>query len=257
MRLRDGLSLIASGVAISGMALLAVHLSRPAPPPFDCAAVPRRGASRLGPNPAGAWWRPAVSGALALAAALEVLGLIWLLARPLALLFAAIVLGEALEPAITWLARWMPRSLAIAPVYLGLLVVAGLVGWMVVPRLVEEGSILASQVPELLGRARALVDRLDPTAGDRVIGAVEPRLLDTASRLASSLVLLPLVVLGSLLDIVLVVMLSVYWLVAAPTLERFALSLVPPQQREPARAVLRAVGRIMGATGGDRCWTRW
>ncbi len=52
-----------------------------------------------------------VLGAVTLALAL---GLLWLLARPLALLLAAIILANALEPVADYLMRWMRRTLAIA-----------------------------------------------------------------------------------------------------------------------------------------------
>ena len=50
------------------------------------------------PAPHAAWWRAAAIAASALAPAIIAVALVWLLARPFALLFSAIVLAIALAP---------------------------------------------------------------------------------------------------------------------------------------------------------------
>jgi hypothetical protein len=90
----------------------------------------RRLASR--PEPV-AWWRGVLFGGAALALALGLLAAVWLLARPLALLLAAVVIAQALAPAAARLERWLPRALAVLLIYLVALLLIGGVGWVVVP----------------------------------------------------------------------------------------------------------------------------
>ena len=99
-------------------------------------------------GPAAAWWRGALIGAAALALALGSLVLVWLLAHPLALLFAAIVIAEALSPLVARLERWRPRTLALAAV-------VG-VAWLVVPPLVAQGTELVVRTPELSGLTKVV-----------------------------------------------------------------------------------------------------
>ncbi len=63
---------------------------------------------------------------------------------------------------------------------------------------------------------------------------------------AEVLVALPLALLSSLAEILLVAVLSAYWLLAAPALRRFTLSLFPAGRRGWAGATLERMGYAMG-----------
>ncbi len=57
---------------------------------------------------------------------------------------------------------------------------------------------------------------------------------------------MPLTIVSSALEVVVVVFLSLYWLLALPTLRAFVLSLAPADQTDELRSVLREVGQTMG-----------
>jgi predicted PurR-regulated permease PerM len=94
------------------------------------------------------------------------------LAEPLFLLFLAVVIAEALAPVVTKLQRWMPRLAAIILIYSVLLALA--VGFVlfVVPPLVTETQKAANDLPHLLSRAAALINRVAPGAVNRIITAL-------------------------------------------------------------------------------------
>lgn len=163
-------------------------------------------------------------------------------ARPIALLIIAVAIAEALVPVVAALSRRLPRGLAIGLVYLVLVSAAAGVLWIVVPALVAQGQELVRRAPQLAEQAREWTDR-----GDQALGIQLSVLFATAPQwLSGVLVRLPLQVAGGLLDVLLVGFLSAYWLVGAPALQRFALSLLPSHRREAAGGTLRAMGEAMG-----------
>ncbi len=203
------------------------------------------GVAELAPTreaPSVAWWRTTVIGATSLAFALGVLALIWLLARPLSLLLAAVVVAQALAPIVGWLERRLPRPVAVLLVYLALALMVGGVGWLTVPPLVDQGRELVMNTPWMVEHGRAWAARVDPVGADQLIGAIQR----TVNRFTGVLVALPLTLFSSLLEVFLVLFMSAYWLISAPALRRFALSLFPSTRRDRAGDVLSAVGETMG-----------
>ena len=198
--------------------------------------------ARPDPPPFGGWWRAATVGVGALLLALSGLEVLQRLARPLALLLAALVIAAALAPIVGWLERRLPRTLAVALVYLVLLLAVGGVGWLVVPVLLDQLVILVGQLPALIERARALLDRYDRLNSYGLVAALAGR----AGGLLGRVVELPLALASSVLEAMLVVTMSAYWLVALPATRRFTLSLVPAARRSGAEETLGAMGHAMG-----------
>lgn len=195
------------------------------------------------PRPATvAWWRGAVIAGVALALAIGGLVLLWLLARPLTLLLVAIVIAQALAPIVGWLQRWLARGFAIVLVYLGLVLAAGAIGAVVVPPLVSEGQSLVMNAPELVAGSREWLRGIDPESASRISAAVRGAI----DRFTDVLLSLPFTLFSSAIDLILVVFMSVYWLIATPSLSRFTLSLFPPRHRRRANDVMDAMGRTMG-----------
>ena len=192
--------------------------------------------------PAVAWWRGAAIGAGALVGALGILAVVWLTARTLALLFAAIAIAEAVSPLVIRLERRMARALAIALVYLVLLVVLGLLGWILVPRLVAQAEDLAINAPLLIERGQNLVDEWDPGGQGRIIAGIERNM----ARFSGALLSLPFALVSSAVQIVLVLFMSAYWLLSRPALGRFTRSLVPEGLHERLESVLDEVGDSIG-----------
>lgn len=189
-----------------------------------------------------AWWRTVAIGGAALASALAILVLIWLLAKPLALLVAATVIASALAPIVTKLEQWLPRTLAVIALYLTLILVIGSIGWFFVPPLIAQGRELFDQTPDLVTRGRHWLDRLDPIGGDQMVSSVESGL----SRFANLLIALPIGIFSSLLELILVVFMSAYWLISGPSLRDFSLSLFPAGRRPKVRRVLASMSEAMG-----------
>ena len=193
-------------------------------------------------SPAAAWWRGAVIAGVALALAIGTLVVLWLLARPLTLLLIAVVIAQALAPVVARLERWLSRGIAIVLVYLALVLVVGGLGWLVVPPLVAQGQSLVINAPGLIVRSREWLDGIDPESANRVTAAVQSGI----NRFADVLLSLPFTLFSSVIDMILVVFMSVYWLIATPALSRFVLSLFPAEHRQRTNAVLDAMGQTMG-----------
>ena len=188
------------------------------------------------------WWRNALIGAVALAGALGALVMVWLLAYPLLLLFAAIVVAEALAPIVEWLDRWLPRALAVVLVYLLLAVVVVVLGSLVVPELVDQAAQLLAAAPGELARVRDRLDRLDPDTSGQIVAFIQDRL----GRIGATVLTLPLTLASALITILFVFLMSAYWLIATPALHRFVLSLLPEQRRPGVADVLGEVGQTLG-----------
>jgi len=188
-------------------------------------------------------WRIVPPLAAALALGLGLLASVRYLARPLAVLILAITIGEALEPLVTRLQHHMRRALAIALVYAGLVTLAGLAGWLVVPELVTQArEIGEKQLPGWIDRGQAFIDRWDPSAGGTVRRAATERL----GAMSGGLVTLPFKAFTVAIEIILVVFLSAYWLLGGPAVRGFVLSLVSPASRDKTAAVLQEMGDAMG-----------
>lgn len=189
-----------------------------------------------------AWWRGSVIVGVALAVAIATLVALWLLARPITLILIAIIIAQALAPIVTRLERWIRRGIAVVIVYLALLLVVGGLGWLVIPPLIAEAQTLVTNVPALMDESRTWLDNLDPASASRISAAAE----SAVDRFSSVLLSLPFTLFSSVIDVVVVVFMSIYWLLATPALFRFALSLFPEEQRPRAGRVLDAMGQTMG-----------
>ena len=187
------------------------------------------------------WWQGAAVTAVALVLAVGLVLGLWLLARPLALLLAAIILANALAPAVEWLERRLPRPLAVGLAYL--LLVAALAGLVaiVVPRLIDQVGEVLANAPELIGRARDLFLRWSPAIVDSALTSIGAWL-----PVGGALVEVPLTAVQLVAEAVLVLVMSVYWSIASEGLRRFGLSLVPWRHRDQAADVAHEVVATMG-----------
>ena len=193
-------------------------------------------------HPGVAWWRAAAIGGGGLALAIGALAMLWFLVEPLMLVLIAIIIAQALMPVVAWLERWLPRALATVAVYLVLMLMLVGLGWLILPRIFEQAQRLVDDAPTLVDQARQWLDSVDPEASSRVVNAMEM----LVSRFSDALLSLPLTLFSSAIDFVLVIFMSIYWLIAAPALMRFTLSLFPEERRDRAAGVLGAMGQTMG-----------
>ena len=165
------------------------------------------------------------------------------LIRPLAILLASIIIAVALAPFVDRLERWLPRGLAAATVYLGIALVFAALALVVYWRTSSDISTFIDEFPRSQAEVDDLVARTTPFED---VGAVD-FLRSQSDRYAGTVVRLPVLVASVALDIVLAIFLSLYWVISAPGLKRFVLSLFPPNgPRERASEVLSAMGSSMG-----------
>jgi predicted PurR-regulated permease PerM len=87
--------------------------------------------------------------------------LIYLLRQPLAWIFIAGFLAIALSGPVNWLGRYMPKGLAIACVYLLLILVPVFVAALLVPPIVEQVNNLIQNLPQYAADLRDFVERND------------------------------------------------------------------------------------------------
>lgn len=193
-------------------------------------------------QPSVAWWRSIAITSVGFALALGLLAMIWLLARPLTLVLIAIIIAQALMPVAGFLERWLPRALAVIAIYIVL--IGGMVGlgWLVMPTLLEQAQLLATNAPVMLDHLREFMDEFDADATDQVFQAAE----SFTQQFGQVLMGLPLMLFSGVIDFVLVIVMSVYWLIAAPSLRSFTLSLFPEDRRDRAADVMGAMGHTMG-----------
>lgn len=181
--------------------------------------------------------------ATGLALGLGLLGILRLIARPLALLLIAVTIAEALVPIVEKLERLIKRRIAsIAIVYVALAgVVIGL-GWIVIPSLVQQGTELVYRLPTLVQQLQRTSNTLNASWGIDLAGIANM----LPSRIAGWAVGVPLATFNLMLDVFLIVFMSIYWIAGSRSARNFVLSLFPPKHRAKAGAVLAEMGQSMG-----------
>lgn len=198
--------------------------------------------ARASATPAVAWWRTAVIGAVAFTGALAILAGLWLFARPLALVFAAVAIAQALSPVVNRLARALPRTLAVTMVYLALILALAGIGWLIVPRIVADAEALASRAPGFFARGRDLLTRWNPGDDGQILASLE----QIFYRFSSLLIELPMMVFSAVTEIALVLFMSAYWLISASRLLGWVRSLLPTEPANRMHAVLTECGEAIG-----------
>jgi predicted PurR-regulated permease PerM len=188
------------------------------------------------------WWRLALVGAAALVLGFAAVAALWLLARTLVLLILGITLAAAVSPLVSWLERWLPRVVAVVLIYLiGLLLVLA-AGAIILQPLVNQAQQFSDRLPDVIQRLEELFNRQN--------GLTDRNLFDTLSsqvgNVGSYLVSLPVAIVSGAVEILFTVIISIYWLIAAPKMRDLILSLFPEDQGERIYEVLYEMGRSMG-----------
>jgi predicted PurR-regulated permease PerM len=178
------------------------------------------------------------------------------LLRPLLIVALAALLAYAVSPAVRLLSRLVPLPAAIALVYLALVGLVGGVGYLFIANATTELAALADQITRLLrppsaGAPTPLVQQLER------FGLSQRQIQDLSQRAAGQLQsaaehALPLLgsvvtgLLAALLDAVLVLVLSLYFLVAGPQIVSWLGRSAPIVQRARVTGTLAAVQRVLG-----------
>lgn len=216
-------------------------------------------------------WDAILPLAAAIALGLATLALLWLLARPLAILFLAITVAEALSPVVRRLQAKMPRVVAILLVYAGFVAIVLVIGWLIVPTLVAQARQLIRAAPDLLSSTRQWLGKWDQKTGGELSNTVASGL----QAVGTSFMSLPISIATATFSAFVVVFLSIYWLIGQAQLHVFTISLFPADRQVNVTRVLAAIGAaiggyvrgvaidavIMGVIAGVGCWpassSRW
>ena len=233
--------------------------SPPAPAKDAIQDVQLRGIARWSPRRAGVpaladWW-PAyfLVGVLGVLAVLVTIRTVIEALRPfghvLVVASVATVLTFALAPLIDRLESLMPRRAAAAVVFFGTLLVifgsAGIVVW----QLATEGERFSQQIGQITD---ALQGRRALTVGPYVIPAnLQDQLTEMVTTQAPALAQhtgeLAAAFISSLIDLVLVLVVTFYLLLDQRRFRLVTLRMFEPSRRPAARRVFREVARVFGA----------
>lgn len=194
------------------------------------------------PQSSSPWWWYVSVGIAILVGGLGSLGLIWLLSGTLALVVLGITIATTLESVVGWLEHWIPRVAAIFLLYIAVLILLTGIGWIIIPVLVGQIREVSGQIPELIKGVEPGLRNLGDMMSVNLLDMITSRL----GQIESALVSLPVSILSSLLDIVLIIFISIYSLIEKDLLIRGFLSFLPGDRHPRAREVLHEMGREIG-----------
>jgi predicted PurR-regulated permease PerM len=187
--------------------------------------------------------------------------LAWFLTRALIearsviiLIVVSLFLAVGLSPAVEWLVRRsMRRGLAIGIVFLGVIGLFVAFGFALLPPVVQQTDAFVQDLPRLLGdlRQNPTVRRLDESYGliERAQSYVTSG--DLGERLFGGILGVGRVVLNAVFSAVSVLILTLYFLAALPSMKRQAYRLVPASRRARVQPLAdEALDRIGGFVSG-------
>jgi predicted PurR-regulated permease PerM len=184
----------------------------------------------------------------------------WLLYRfnqVVFILFIAIVMGTVIRPAVAWLhQRGLPRIIGVVLVYTLLLALLIGFGLLLFPLMIEQGAIIAADVPGYYQSLREWavnfpnqwVARLGgflpiTLSGQASVQQTGEQMLDSADQALGYA--------GSaaqfLLVITAILLLAFHWTLDGPRIIRSLVSLLPTSQRERSRELLSTMETKVGA----------
>jgi predicted PurR-regulated permease PerM len=203
-------------------------------------------------------WEPAPAAVirivLIIVAVVLSLYLIYLLRKPLSWVFIAGFLAVALTGPVNFFSRFMPRKIAIALTYLGLIAIpAGIIA-IVVPPIVTEGTQLAQKAPQYAQDVQDYVNNneklhnLDQKYG--IVNTLQQQAEKIPSRIgdaASALGDIGVGLVNSIFATVTILILSVFLVASGPMWIRKLIDLQPPEHRVRMDRAFQRIGRAVGA----------
>lgn len=171
--------------------------------------------------------------------------------RAILVVIIAALLAYALMPAVVFLARWVPRRIAVLVVYVAFMSVIGALGYLIVATAAQQIASLGQQVGVLMtpghDGASPLVQKLEQLGIPRAqIDAALAQISVQAQALTAGLVPLLEGVFNGVLDAVLVTVLSIYLLVDGERLIAWLRTSAPVKHRPRVTFVIEAFQRVVG-----------
>jgi predicted PurR-regulated permease PerM len=174
------------------------------------------------------------------------------LSRTLLLLGIAILLAYALSPLVTFFTRAMPRFLAILVVYLLVFGAIGALLYFIVRTSVDQIISLSNYIGTLLtpgknGHPSALEQSLHALGiSQGQIASVQSEIINQMGGLAGNIVLILTGVAGAALDIILVIVISIYLMMDGKRAINWLRQNMPRRQRGRIRFLLDTLQRVVG-----------
>ena len=216
-------------------------------------SAPSAPAPAPAPSGAAAGARAVLRTVLVVVAVVLTLYLIYLLRRPLTWIFVAGFIAIALAGPVNFLARRMRRGLAVALVYLGLIVTPFLLLGILVPPIVTQANRLVNNLPDYARDVTDFVRRNDTLRHLQEDYDVTGKLQQQAEKLtgkigdaAGVLSDIGLGVVNSIFSTVTILVLSIFLMSAGPRwLERWA-ARHEPERAEWWRRLFARIGNAVG-----------
>jgi predicted PurR-regulated permease PerM len=195
------------------------------------------------------------------ASVLFVVGLAWLAIQVrsiILLLILGILFAAAIEPLVFRLRRrGLTRGQSILVVYVSLIGLLALTGYLIVPPLITQGSALIDQIPTILQdlRASALTSENDfiRTSGARTLGraiAAYESLRANPNIEGGTALSFATTVIGAVFTIVSTMIVAFYWMTEKAIIKRLVLGLFPLDKRDRAHTIWDNIESRLGG------WTR-
>jgi predicted PurR-regulated permease PerM len=188
------------------------------------------------------WWWYTSIGAMSLVLGFGLLGIIFLFIRPLGLLILGISIAALFAPLISWLSRRMARIIAVVLVYLALVLLLVGIGMVIIPALAAQAQVVIVQLPAIFKQLQSSLGGVQSQFYNDLLN----QLITYLSSLGTGLVALPVALVSGLMDAVIVVFISIYGLLVAPSLRDFVLSFLPKPRSERLEAILNKMTNEMG-----------
>ncbi len=194
-------------------------------------------------SPTRRWLRIGVIFGIAFVLASIMLQFVSLTGQSIAVLFIAIVIGEAVSPIVNFLAKVMPRGVAVGVIFLTFVgAVVGL-GFYMAPQLQEQTTELIEGLPAFIDQATEAVDEAPVESnGDDVWAGIQNNL----GNFTTTLVSIPMTIFTSLAQVVIMTFMAAYWTISRRSVREFIESLVPERSRDSVRAILVELSETVG-----------
>ena len=170
------------------------------------------------------------------------------------LVLISILLAAALDPIVDWVRRRsrLSRAGTVMGVYVIFTILVALLLLLVVPAAIDELTELSERAPALLADIRSSVQGLEPealrTALTRMVEAAERVLASSPAEAGPDpevIVQAGLTAAEALISVITVLSLTFFWLIGRETMQRFAMALLPADQRAGVREAWNiAEGRL-------------
>lgn len=196
------------------------------------------------------WIRMAAVFTGALVLTVITLQFLSLTAQSIALLFIAIVLGEAIAPLVTFMAKVMPRGVAVGLIFLTFVGAIGGLGYYLAPQITQQTADFIEQLPAFIEEASEVVEEASEVVDEAPVNSTGNDVWESVQNnfgsFATALASVPVTIFTSLAQVAVMTFMAVYWTISRRAVREFIESLAPESSRHNVRAVLVELSRTVG-----------